>query len=83
MSEATLDPKLLRLTFEGWSGMLTGQEEGVVRISRRMLLWLEEGVKIPEAALHVIVGGHLLEAHLDENLPELTAHLKTQAWNPV
>ena len=36
-----------------------------------VLLWLEERIKVPEAAFHVGVGGHLLEAHLCEDLPEL------------
>ena len=32
----------------------------------------------PPPALHVVVGGHLLEAHLREDLAELRAHLRAQ-----
>lgn len=39
----------------------TLQEEGVVLVPRRVLLGLEEGVEVPEGALHKIVGGHLRE----------------------
>ena len=41
-----------------------------------MLLGLEEGVKVPEAALHIVVGGHLGEAHLQEDLAVLGPHLE-------
>jgi hypothetical protein len=37
---------------------------------------LKQSIKIPEAALDVIAGGHLSEAHLCENLAELGAHLQ-------
>mmetsp|Transcript_66677 Transcript_66677/g.168137 ORF Transcript_66677/g.168137 Transcript_66677/m.168137 type:complete len:270 (-) Transcript_66677:201-1010(-) len=50
-------------------------EEGVVRVTRRVLLWLEEGVKIPEGALHPLIGGHLLETHQQQNVANLRAHL--------
>lgn len=42
------------------------------------LLRLEQGVKVPETALYVVVGGHLLESHLGEDLAELSAHLSRQ-----
>lgn len=41
---------------------LTRQEEGVVLVSGRVLLGLEQGVKVPERALNKVVGGHLGEA---------------------
>lgn len=52
-----------------------GQEEGVVRVTRRMLLGLKQGVKVPESILHIVVGRHLREAHLDEDLADLGANL--------
>lgn len=39
----------------------TQQEEGVVLVTCRVLLWLEQRVKIPERALHEVLGGHLCE----------------------
>ena len=44
-------------------------------IPSRMLLGLEQGVKVPEGALYEVVGGHLGEAHLKEDLPVLCSHL--------
>lgn len=41
---------------------LTGQEEGVVLVSGRVLLGLEQGVKVPERAFYEVVGRHLCEA---------------------
>ena len=41
---------------------LTGQEEGVVLVSGRMLLRLEQGVEVPEGAFYEVVGRHLAEA---------------------
>lgn len=40
----------------------TRQEEGVVLVSGRVLLGLEQGVKVPERALYEVVGRHLCEA---------------------
>lgn len=40
----------------------TRQEEGVVLVSGRVLLGLEQGVEVPERALYEVVGGHLCEA---------------------
>ena len=34
-----------------------------------MLLRLEESIKVPETALHVVIRGHLGETHLKEDLP--------------
>lgn len=39
----------------------TLQEEGVVLVSCWVLLGLEEGIKVPEGALHKVVCGHLCE----------------------
>jgi hypothetical protein len=55
---------------------LTCEEEGVVRVAGWVLLRLEQGIKVPEGGLHVVVGGHLLKAHLGEDLAELGAHLQ-------
>jgi hypothetical protein len=57
---------------------LTCEEESVVRVARRVLLRLEQRIEIPEAALHIVVGGHLLETHLREDLAELRAHLQSK-----
>ena len=40
----------------------TAQEEGVMGVARRVLLRLEQRVKVPERALHKVVGRHLGEA---------------------
>lgn len=55
----------------GW----VGQEKRVVGITGWVLLRLEQTVKVPETALHIVVGGHLLEAHLGEDFAVLAAHL--------
>lgn len=39
----------------------TRQEEGVVLVSGRVLLGLEQGVKVPEGAFYEVVGRHLCE----------------------
>ncbi len=41
----------------------------------RVLLGLEQGVKVPEAALHVVVGRHLGEAELKKDLPVFSPNL--------
>ncbi len=56
----------------------TRKKEGIVGIAGRVLLRLEEGVKIPEAALNKVVCWHLLEAHLSENLLKLRPDLRTE-----
>ena len=48
-------------------------------VSCRMLLRLEECVEVPEAALNILVGGHLLKAHLGEDPAELAANLQCAA----
>jgi len=53
-----------------------GEEERVVRVACRVLLWLEQRIKVPERGLHIVVGGHFGEAHLGEDLAELRAHLR-------
>jgi hypothetical protein len=50
-------------------------EEGVVRISRRVRLGLEQSVEVPERALNPFVRWHLLEAHFHQNTSELGSHL--------
>ena len=46
-----------------------------MRVACWVLLWLEERVKVPKAALHVCIGRHLLESHLREDFPELRPNL--------
>lgn len=41
---------------------LTGQEEGVVLVSGRVLLGLEQRVEVPKRAFYEVVGRHLSEA---------------------
>ncbi len=50
-------------------------EECIMSISGRMLLRLEEGVKVPEAALNKVVGRHLRESHLKEDLSVFCSYL--------
>lgn len=52
-----------------------GDVEGVLQVAGRVLLGHEEGVEVPEAGLDELVGGHLLEAHLEEDLAEFLADL--------
>lgn len=37
-------------------------EEGVMSVSGRMLLWLKQRVEVPERTLDEVVGGHFTEA---------------------
>lgn len=67
-------------SFQVFHGELGGlgrvrDEEGVMGVAGGMLLRLEEGVKVPEAALDEVVRRHLGEAHLQEDLTELGADL--------
>lgn len=39
----------------------TLHKESVMLISGWMLLWLKEGIKVPEGALNEIIGGHFGE----------------------
>ena len=41
-----------------------------------MHLGLDEGVEVPEAALHEVVRGHLGETHLQKDLAELLSNLE-------
>jgi len=49
-------------------------EEGVMRVTCRMALWLEERIEVPEGALDESVRRHLREAHSKENLLELLSN---------
>ena len=51
-------------------------EEGVVRITGGMRLRLEQTVEVPEGRLDPLVGGHLMEAHLQEDVAELGPNLE-------
>mmetsp|Transcript_85571 Transcript_85571/g.223285 ORF Transcript_85571/g.223285 Transcript_85571/m.223285 type:complete len:384 (-) Transcript_85571:461-1612(-) len=50
-------------------------KESVMRVASRMLLWLEEGVEVPERALHPLVGAHLFETHEHQDISNLRLHL--------
>lgn len=56
-------------------------EECVMSISGWVLLWLEEGIEIPEWGLHILVGGHLLKSHGYQHLGEFLPGL--QQWMQV
>mmetsp|Transcript_35805 Transcript_35805/g.78171 ORF Transcript_35805/g.78171 Transcript_35805/m.78171 type:complete len:403 (-) Transcript_35805:388-1596(-) len=68
---------------EAVRGLGGGHEEGVVGVAGGVLLRLEERVKVPEGALHKVVGGHLLESHRDEDLAELLPHLQQRVNVPA
>ena len=51
-------------------------KERVVRVSCGMHLGLDQGVEVPEAALHEVVRGHLGETHLQKDLAELLSNLE-------
>lgn len=53
----------------------TRNKESVMGIPSRMLLGLEEGVKIPERALHIATRRHFRKAHLEENVAKLGTDL--------
>ena len=53
-----------------------GDEEGVLRVAGGVLLGDEEGIEVPEAALDPLLGVHLAEAELEEDLAELLADLE-------
>ena len=56
----------------------TFDEEGILQITRGMLLRDEKGVEIPERRLHEAIRGHLRETHLEEDLAEFFSDL--QKW---
>lgn len=55
---------------------LTLDVEGVLHLAGRVLLGNEHGVEVPEGRLDEVVGGHLGEAEVEEDLAELLAHLE-------
>ena len=46
-------------------------EEGVVCVSGRVTLWLEQSIEIPERALDEPIGRHFTETHTEEDFLEL------------
>lgn len=52
------------------------KEESIMGIPGRVALRLEQRVKVPERALNIALCGHLIKAHLKEDLSELSANLK-------
>ena len=63
---------LLQVFFrEGVRRLGLAHEERVMCVAGRVLLRLEERVEVPERGLDVLVGWHLVEPHLQEDLPEL------------
>lgn len=61
----------------GQQGAPTSQEEGVMLVTCRVLLGLEECVEVPEGALNVVVGRHLGEPSGRRSLTALPVPL---AW---
>mmetsp|Transcript_32088 Transcript_32088/g.76699 ORF Transcript_32088/g.76699 Transcript_32088/m.76699 type:complete len:411 (-) Transcript_32088:84-1316(-) len=61
---------------DGEAGGRVLDEERVLHVASGVRLGLEERVEVPERRLHEAVRRHLLEAHLQENLPELRADLE-------
>ena len=59
----------------------TWYKEGIMGISSWMLLRLKQGIKVPKAALYVVIGWHFWEAHLQEYLSELRSDL--EQWMKV
>lgn len=57
---------------------ITCEEESIVSITSWMLLRLKQSIKIPKAALDIVIGRHLLKPHLDKDLAELTPDLQSQ-----
>ena len=53
-----------------------------MRIASRVLLGLKQRVKVPEAALHKVIGRHFIKAHFNEDLPELASHLQSSIALP-
>ena len=47
-----------------------------MRISGRMLLRLEQGIKIPEAAFDIFVSRHFRKAHFEKDLTEFITDLE-------
>ena len=67
------------LAIFSWNVLALGwvlQEEGIVHVSSRVTLWLEEGIEVPEGALNEFVGGHFIESHFEKNLSEHSSDLQ-------
>jgi hypothetical protein len=61
----------------GWGGLCVrrgGEIECVLEIARGVLLWDEEGVKVPEGGFDKGIGGHFLESHFEEDVAEFFSH---------
>ena len=69
--------------WEGVTGCWTGEEKGVMCVTGWVLLGLKQAVEVPEGALHVVVGGHLSETHVGEDLAVLAAHLQDKHMHMV
>jgi hypothetical protein len=52
------------------------QEESVMHVSGWVTLRLIQSIKVPEGAFNESVSGHLVEAHLKEDLSEEGSNLK-------
>ncbi len=58
--------------------METLHEEGVVHVAGRVLLRLEQGIKVPEGALDIIIRRHLREPHLKKDGAKLSPDLVSE-----
>lgn len=50
------------------------EEERVLDVSRRMLLWDEKSVEIPKRCFHEVVRWHFFEPEFEHYLTELLTH---------
>jgi hypothetical protein len=54
-----------------------------VHVSGGVALRLEEGVEVPERALHELGRGHLIETHLEQDFSEERPHLQQGVQVPA
>mmetsp|Transcript_36235 Transcript_36235/g.41276 ORF Transcript_36235/g.41276 Transcript_36235/m.41276 type:complete len:202 (+) Transcript_36235:402-1007(+) len=57
-------------------GCRISDEEGILSVSGRMLLRLEQSIEIPERVFYILVGGHFFETHFQQNIGHLSSHLQ-------
>jgi hypothetical protein len=59
------------------------QKERIVHVSGGVALRLEEGVEVPERALHELGRGHFIETHLEQDFSEEGPHLQQGVQVPA
>ena len=59
---------------------LTKKEEGIVSITSRMLLRLEESIEIPERGFNIVVGRHFFESREWMNIQRWTKEKKIKTY---